>query len=216
MRQKPTAVSFDRAIRRVEELGVQLDLTKARVAFFATPVASAEKIDSVTGLLAIFAEHLSMVSNQIVVQTAHAESPVIARAKRFIQVHYTGALSLQQVASSVHVSIFYFCKLFRKATGISFTEFLSRTRIEAAKNLLLNPNLRITEIAFAVGFQSLTHFNRVFRNLVGESPTGYRRRLPKPPPGESNRSRHLAQRTNHPESPIMTRSSTCAPDGDGG
>jgi AraC-like DNA-binding protein len=51
---------------------------------------------------------------------------------------------------------------------------VSRTRIEKAKNLLLNPNLRVSEIAFEVGFQSLTHFNRVFKRIVGESPTEYR------------------------------------------
>jgi AraC-like DNA-binding protein len=50
-------------------------------------------------------------------------------------------------------------------------------RIEKAKNLLLNPNLRISEIAYEVGFQSLTHFNRVFKRLMGDSPTDYRAQL---------------------------------------
>jgi AraC-like DNA-binding protein len=49
---------------------------------------------------------------------------------------------------------------------------------EKAKNLLLNPNARVSEVAYRVGFQSLTHFNRVFRKLTGHSPTGYRRRNP--------------------------------------
>ena len=65
------------------------------------------------------------------------------------------------------------------ATGINFTEYVSRVRIEKAKNLLLNPNLRISEIAYEVGFQSLTHFNRVFRKFVGQSPTAYREKLPR-------------------------------------
>jgi AraC-like DNA-binding protein len=51
---------------------------------------------------------------------------------------------------------------------------LSRVRLEKAKTLLLNPHLRISEIAYDVGFQSLTHFNRMFRKIVGESPTHYR------------------------------------------
>ena len=57
---------------------------------------------------------------------------------------------------------------------MNFTEYVSRVRIENAKNLLLNPNLRISEIAYQVGFQSLTHFNRVFKKVAGESPTEYR------------------------------------------
>ena len=63
-------------------------------------------------------------------------------------------------------------------TGINFTNYLSRLRIEKAKNLLLNPNLRVSEIAFEVGFQSLTHFNRVFKKVLGLSPTDYREQLP--------------------------------------
>ena len=179
MRQKPTGASFNRAIAKAEELGVDIDNTKAREAYFATPVVSQKKLDSVSVLLRIFAEHLSIKSNQIAVQTANAEPPVITKAKEFIREHHTEDLSLGQVAAAVHTSIFYFCKLFRKVTGTTFTEFVSRTRIEKAKNLLLNPNLRISEIAYEVGFQSLTHFNRVFKNVVGESPTCYRTRLPK-------------------------------------
>jgi AraC-like DNA-binding protein/ligand-binding sensor protein len=178
MRQKPTGAAFQRAVAKAAELGVDIDTAKAKEAYFATPVVSQKKLDSVSCLLGIFAEHLSIKSNQIAVQTANAEPPIITKAKEFIREHHTEELSLGQVAAAVHTSIFYFCKLFRKVTGTTFTEFVSRTRVEKAKNLLLNPNLRISEIAYEVGFQSLTHFNRVFKNVVGESPTNYRERLP--------------------------------------
>jgi AraC-like DNA-binding protein len=74
----------------------------------------------------------------------------------------------------MHVSNFYLCKMFKKSTGVTFTQYLSRVRVEKAKNLLLNPHLRVSEIAYDVGFQSLTHFNRVFRQVVGQSPSEYR------------------------------------------
>ena len=48
---------------------------------------------------------------------------------------------------------------------------------EKAKNLLLNPNLRISEVAYEIGFQSLTHFNRVFKKITGQSPTEFRSKL---------------------------------------
>ena len=88
-------------------------------------------------------------------------------------------ITLDQVAKAVHMSTFYFCKTFKKVTGINFTDYVSRVRIEKSKNLLLNPNLRVSEIAFEVGFQSLTHFNRVFRRNLGQSPTDYRAQLMK-------------------------------------
>jgi YesN/AraC family two-component response regulator len=77
----------------------------------------------------------------------------------------------------VNTSTFYFCKMFKKVTGLHFTDYASRVRIESAKNLLLNPNLRISEIAYEAGFQSLTHFNRVFKKILGQSPTEYRSKL---------------------------------------
>jgi AraC-like DNA-binding protein len=178
MRQKPTAASFQRVVKQAGDLGVDLDHEATKEAYFQTPVVSQKKLDSVSGLLSIFADHLSMKSNQIAVHQANAEPPMIARAKQFIEEHHTEDLALGQVAQAVHSSVFYFCKLFKKVTGINFTEFVSRRRTEKAKNLLLNPNLRVSEIAYEVGFQSLTHFNRVFKKIVGESPTEYRSHLP--------------------------------------
>jgi AraC-like DNA-binding protein len=178
-RQEPINAQFVRIAERMEKLDLDLDGEELKQAYFETPIISQARMNSVTNLLSIFADHLSMKSNQIAVQQVNAEPPVIARAKQFILDHLTEELSLGQVAAAVHTSIFYFCKLFKKATAINFTEFVSRARIERAKNLLLNPNLRVSEIAFEVGFQSLTHFNRVFKNIVGESPTDYRSHLPK-------------------------------------
>jgi len=67
-------------------------------------------------------------------------------------------------------------QLFKRATGLTFTEYVARVRIEKAKTLLLARNRRVSEIAYEVGFQSLTHFNRVFRQIVGQSPSNYRAR----------------------------------------
>ena len=75
------------------------------------------------------------------------------------------------------MSSFYFCKMFKKIVGINFSIYVSRVRIEKAKNLLLNPNLRVSEITCGVGFQSLTHFNRMFVRIVGQSPGEYRIQL---------------------------------------
>jgi AraC-like DNA-binding protein len=132
---------------------------------------------SVVKLLSIFAQHLSLLSNQVVVQQKNFEPPVITRAKEYIHEHHAEELSLGQVAKAVNTSTFYFCKMFKKVTGINFTDYVSRVRIERSKNLLLNPNLRVSEIAFEVGFQSLTHFNRVFKRILGQSPTEYREQL---------------------------------------
>jgi YesN/AraC family two-component response regulator len=129
-------------------------------------------------LLRIFAEHLSIVANQVVFQCENTEPPAITKAREYIAANFTEELSLSAVAKAVHMSTFYFCNQFKKATGFSFTNYLSRVRVEQAKQRLQNPNVRVSEVAYEVGFQSLTHFNRVFKNLTGESPTAYRVTVP--------------------------------------
>jgi AraC-like DNA-binding protein/ligand-binding sensor protein len=176
-RRKPTAAQFERVLKLAADWGVDVDLGKLKTAYFNTRVLSPREHEAMVKLLQIFAQHLSMMSNQIVVQQANAEPPVIARAKEYIKQHQTEDISLGQVAKAVNTSTFYFCKMFKKVTGINFTDYVSRSRIESAKNLLLNPNLRVSEIAYEVGFQSLTHFNRVFKKIIGQSPTEYRGQL---------------------------------------
>ncbi len=177
-KRRPTPAQFDRAASLVESWGVQFDREQLREAYFSGQVMSVRQLDAVTQLLNLFSQHLSMLSNQILVQQERAEPPVITRAKAYIQEHQDEDISLGQVARAVNTSTFYFCKLFKKATGVNFTEYVARVRIEKAKTLLLNPHLRISEIAYEVGFQSLTHFNRVFKKILGQSPTQYRAALP--------------------------------------
>lgn len=176
-RKKPTEKQYSRAAQQVADWGLEIEADKLREAYFSTKVLSAPQHEGVVKLLAIFGQHISMVSNQILVQRASAEPPSIVRAKQFIQENQAEDLSLGMVAKAVNMSTFYFCKMFKRATGLNFTDYVSRVRIEKARNLLLNRNLRISEIAYEIGFQSLTHFNRVFKKITGQSPTEYRGQL---------------------------------------
>jgi AraC-like DNA-binding protein len=173
-KKRPTEAQFRKVMELARGWGVQNNEMEMKEAFFGTRVLSQREHEAVVKLIEIFATHLSELSNQIVVQLNNAEPPMITRAKEYIKQNHAEELSLGQVAKAVNTSTFYFCKMFKKGTGLNFTEYVSRVRIENAKNLLLNPNLRISEIAYQVGFQSLTHFNRVFKKVVGESPTDYR------------------------------------------
>jgi len=103
-----------------------------------------------------------------------AEPVEIWKARNFIHEHSDEDLSLTKVATSVHISPNYLSERFKEVTGVNFVDYIARHRIEKACKLLQDLNLRISEIAFAVGFQSLSQFNRVFRKLAGKSPTAYR------------------------------------------
>jgi AraC-like DNA-binding protein len=173
----PTQAQFERTEKLMAERGMVAGREELHQAYFATRTMPARQQESVMKLLVIFAQHLSILSNQILVRRENAEPPLITKAKQYIQDHHSEDLTLAQVAKAVNTSSFYFCKMFRKVTGLNFTDYVSRLRIERSKNLLLNPNLRISEIAYEIGFQSLTHFNRVFKRIVGRSPTNYRLQL---------------------------------------
>jgi AraC-like DNA-binding protein/ligand-binding sensor protein len=176
---RPSRREFSRLARQLVKWGVDTDLKQVEEAYFQTRVLTKAQYDSILRLLGIFAQHLAALSNQLIVQEEKSESPQIARARAFIAEHQEDDLSLNEVAKAVNMSAFYFCKMFKQATGLTFTDYLARIRVEKVKNMLLDPHKRISEVAFAAGFQSLSQFNRVFRKVAGEAPTTYRERIHK-------------------------------------
>jgi len=105
-RAKPTLARFERTVKLAAEGGVPADRDRLKEAYFNTQVLSPQQHASVVKLLAIFAHHLSMISNQILVQEQNAELPVVTRAKEFIRQNQAEHLSLGQVAKAVNTSSF--------------------------------------------------------------------------------------------------------------
>ena len=105
----------------------------------------------------------------------HRAEPVeIWKTRKFIEEHSGEELSLNKVAKAVNIHPNYLSERFKQITGIKFVEYVARTRFERACGLLHDGDVRISEIAFAAGFQSLSQFNRVFKKFSGKSPTQYR------------------------------------------
>ncbi|MBI5772388.1 MAG: helix-turn-helix domain-containing protein [Verrucomicrobia bacterium] len=175
----PKPGDFSRVETLLHSLGIEEDSEEIRAAFFATPVIARREYDGIMTLLETFAQQLGALSNQLVLQQQNTTPPCVERVMALVRERHTEDLSLADAATAAHASLWHICKLFKKATGLGFTEYVSRFRVERAKEYLLNPNFRVSEIAYEVGFQSLTHFNRIFRRITGESPTGYRAHLPK-------------------------------------
>ena len=175
---QPNRQEFNRATRELINYGVETDLKQLEEAYFQSRVLKKPQYEAALRLLTVFAQHLAALSNQLMVAAEQVESPLVSRAKLFITEHQDEEISLRQVAAAVNTSAFYFCKMFKQATGLTFTDYLARTRIEKVKNLLLNPHKRISEVAYETGFQSLSQFNRVFRRVTGQSPTVWRAKLP--------------------------------------
>jgi AraC-like DNA-binding protein/ligand-binding sensor protein len=148
-----------------------------RKAWEKNPLILPDRYNAIVRLLSFFAEQLSALANQLVIESQNVEPPLVIKAREYIEKHKTEELSLANVAKAAGASVFHFCKVFHKATGLKFTDYVARVRLEDARNRLLNPNRRISEIAYDVGFQSLTQFNRTFKRVFGQSPSDFRARL---------------------------------------
>jgi AraC-like DNA-binding protein/ligand-binding sensor protein len=177
MLHKPNKEMFAKTTRSLLKWGTDVDLKRLEEAYFQTRVVTKKQLESVLRLLSVFAQHLSGLGNQLMGSNDAAESPAVARARVFIAEHHSDEVALGDVARAVNMSAFYFCKTFKRATGMTFTDYLARVRVEKVKNLLLNPHKRVSEAAFEAGFQSLSQFNRVFRRVAGEAPSAYRERV---------------------------------------
>ncbi len=150
---------------------------KARKAYFETPVVTADRFQAILQLLNVFAQYLADFASRHAIACAAAEPSAVASAKQFVQSHVEEPITLDAVVEHVHVSRFYFCKLFKRATGMTLTEYVARVRVEKAKSLLVDPSLRISEVVYAAGFGSIPRFNSVFKRYVGMPPTEYRATL---------------------------------------
>ena len=176
-RRDPTQRDFNMVVKMLGS-GINGDWEKkARKAYFETPVLTADRFQAVIQLLNVFAQYLADAAGRHALASSEAEPQAVADAKQFVQSHSEEPITLGQVVEHVHVSRFYFCKLFKKATGMTLTEYVARVRVEKAKTLLGDPSLRVSEVVYAAGFGSIPHFNSVFKRHVGMPPTEYRAAL---------------------------------------
>ena len=176
LRHTPAKADTNRVTREVERSGLKFD-GGLRKAWEKNPLIPPDKYNAIVRLLSFFGEQLSALTNQLVVERQNAEPPLVQKAREYIDRHKMEPLHLADVAKAAGASVFHFCKVFHKSTGLRFTDYVARVRLEDARTQLLNPNKRVSEVAYDVGFQSLTQFNRMFKRVFGQSPTEFRNHL---------------------------------------
>ena len=174
--QPPDKVRFKQIAATLVKWGAEVDLKKLEQAYFNTRVISPKQYEALIGLLNAFSEQLALRSRDLILRVQQ-DSPSITRARSFIGEHSDEALSLASVARVANMSATYFSEKFKEVGGINFVDYVARVRVEKALNLFRNPNRRVSEVAFEVGFQSLSQFNRAFKKVAGQSPRDSRAAL---------------------------------------
>ena len=101
----------------------------------------------------------------------------VEKAQDLIQRHYAEPLRLEDVARACGMSKYHFSRVFKLRSGHSFKGYLNQVRIAAAKRTMREKGVNVSEACFAVGFNDLSYFSRVFRASEGVPPSVFRRRL---------------------------------------
>lgn len=99
---------------------------------------------------------------------------IIRQCIQYIGANYSRKLTLDELAGMVYLSPAYLSRIFKRETGVNFSEYLNQVRIEKAKELLRMRDIRMTDIALLVGYEDQSYFTRVFKRITGVLPRIYR------------------------------------------
>lgn len=172
---KPEPRKFKEIAAKLVHWGMTANLRKLEDAYLRTPVMKPESYQARVRLLEVFCQHLALIVDQMVLDEEDAGPSVIKKAKQLVKMRQKEDISTRDVAKILNMSTFCFCKLFKKTTGMTFTDYLVHVRVSKAKSLLRNPKLRISEIAYDIGYGLPASFNRTFQRIVGQTPGDYRK-----------------------------------------
>lgn len=104
-------------------------------------------------------------------------SPPVQQAVLYVEQNIQAPLGMSEVASHIHLNPSYFSALFKEQTGFTFSEYVTRSRIQKAKELLLQTRLTIADISEQVGYQTSKYFIKLFKEYEGTSPNQYRKQI---------------------------------------
>ena len=143
---------------------------KSRTTYLSEVMAS----DDYEQLREWYLHKLGKVCGLIRDQREQQSGNVILRAKNYITEHFDTDISLDDVSREVNISPYYFSKLFKEESGENFIEYLTRIRIDAAKEMLQEGDLSIREISQRAGYSDPNYFSRTFKKQTGMTPREYR------------------------------------------
>lgn len=121
-----------------------------------------------------FLSHIEQAVNMINTANAAKTEDVSEKAKKYIDQHYKEDISLDDLSGMYDISPFYFSKVFKTQTGVTFTDYITGVRVARARELLENKNLSMKEICSEVGYSDPNYFSRIFKKHTGVTPTEYK------------------------------------------
>jgi AraC-like DNA-binding protein/ligand-binding sensor protein len=171
--EKPSVEKLKKIKKNLHRIDVFIG--ERELSTFNIPVYPKDKFLAVTKLMSSFSTFLSAAEKRMIeLELQNSKNPY-DKALLYVSNNYHRKISLNEVAETVNISISHLSHLFKKKAGKNFTEVLNELRIEKAGNLLCNTNMHTSEIAYEVGFSTVSHFNHTFKNITGMSPSVYKK-----------------------------------------
>ncbi len=118
-------------------------------------------------------EKMILITEQNLRHTTQKTSEAVTQTREYIDLHYAENLHLSGIAGHVHINSQYLCRIFKKECGETINEYITKIRINRAKELLRNSNYLTYEVGEKVGFNDPAYFSSVFKKLTGISPKDY-------------------------------------------
>lgn len=174
--EAPSDVDFEQLRSKLGNWGISdEEMERLKESYLETKTVLPRRYGHMVVLLDIFAGQITRQAAALATQIEGSIPKPVEKAVYHIQNHLGGPLHLEDVAYQVGLSRAHFSRQFKEAVGCTFTEYVNRVRIVQARDLLQRPAMRISDIAFTCGFQSLSQFNRVFQKYTGQTPSAFRR-----------------------------------------
>jgi AraC-like DNA-binding protein/ligand-binding sensor protein len=173
--ENPSQNKLDDATKTLLDWGIKLSGDDLKNLLESGTILSPKQYEAIVKMLEIFGRHISELAARLSVTPELNEPEGIRKSRDFIIKNLDEKLTLDQVASVANMSASHFCRVFKKATDMNFSEYVARVRVERAKEMLLESNYTMTHVAYDCGFNSVTDFNRTFKKITGETPSGFRK-----------------------------------------
>jgi len=191
LHERQSAAGFRRLCRRLRWLPAPE--AELRRAYDTAPWLPRKDLTHVMRLLQIFAGHLCESAWRLREMEARLDRREVRLAKEWIEERFADPdLQLSDIARHAGLSPAHFSKVFHAATGLPLTRYIQNRRVEEAKRLLATRDRSVTDICFACGFNSLTHFYRVFLAHTGLAPSRFAGRQEEAQLGNGARARSAA------------------------
>lgn len=114
--------------------------------------------------------------NKYSLETTSSAAGSMNKAIEYINSHIFTDIDIDKICASVHVSKYYFCRQFKKTTGLTVMNYILKTRIILAQSMLAKETISVAEVSERCGFSSISYFCRVFKNETGKTPLEYRKK----------------------------------------